>query len=83
MKLVLKLVLKLLLYGRSYCHLCDDMAQALRARGVAFDQVDVDADAALEARWGILVPVLADAQGREICHYHLDLAALERALGVK
>lgn len=71
------------LYGRAYCHLCEEMACALRARGVAFDEVDVDSDAGLESRWGELVPVLADAGGREICHYHLDIAALERALGVK
>jgi hypothetical protein len=59
------------------------MALALRARGVAFVEVDVDSDPALEERWGMLVPVLADAQGLEICHYHLDETALERALGVK
>ena len=35
--------------------------------------VDVDSDAALEARYGEFVPVLAGAGG-EICHYHLDLA---------
>lgn len=69
------------LYARTYCHLCDDMAGALRERGVAFELVDVDADPALEARWGLLVPALVDAQGAEICHYHLDEAALERALG--
>lgn len=71
------------LYGRAYCHLCEDMARQLRAHGVAFDEVDVDQDPGLEARWGELVPVLAGADGREICHYHLDLAALERALEVK
>ena len=73
----------LLLYGRAWCHLCEDMARALRARGVAFEEFDVDADPALEARWGELVPVLATAQGEEICHYHLDEAALDQALRVK
>lgn len=68
------------LLARTYCHLCDDMAAALRARGVAFDTVDVDADPALEARWGLLVPVLLDADGAEVCHYHLDEGALARAL---
>jgi len=58
------------------------MAQGLRARGVAFDEIDVDSDQALEARWGLLVPVLTDAADREICHYHLDPEALERALAV-
>jgi hypothetical protein len=57
------------------------MAQALRARAIAFDEFDVDADPALEARFGERVPVLTDALGNEICHYHLDAAALERTLG--
>lgn len=71
------------LYARTYCHLCDDMAAALRERGVAFELVDVDADPALEERWGPLVPALVNEQGDEICHYHLDPAALEQALAVK
>ncbi len=75
--------MKFRLYGRAYCHLCEDMAGALRARGVDFEEIDVDTDPSLEARWGELVPVLADAGGREICHYHLDPGALERALAVK
>ena len=75
--------MRLRLYGRGYCHLCEDMARALRERGVAFDEIDVDSDPALEVRWGPLVPVLTDASGREICHYHLDPGALDRALAVK
>ncbi|MGE0875733.1 MAG: glutaredoxin family protein [Burkholderiales bacterium] len=71
------------LYGRAYCHLCEEMAQALRSRGVAFEEFDVDADPVLEARLGELVPVLALADGTEICHYRLDEAALSAALGVK
>jgi glutaredoxin len=75
--------LKLRLYGRAYCHLCEDMAGALRARGVEFEEIDVDSNPGLEARWGELVPVLTDAQDGEICHYHLDEAALDQALRVK
>ena len=73
--------LRFTLYSRSYCHLCEDMARALRERGVAFVEVDVDADAQLEARYGERVPVLSDPDGCEICHYFLDYAALARALG--
>ena len=72
--------MRLKLYGRSYCHLCEDMARALRALGVEFDEIDVDADAALLERFDQLVPVLADASGREICHHRLDQAALRKAL---
>ena len=67
--------LRLTLYGRSYCHLCDAMLAALAALraefGFAVDVVDVDTDAALEQRFGALVPVLMHA-GTELCHYHLD-----------
>lgn len=69
----------LTLYGRYGCHLCEDMRLHLEElRGeLAFDLelVDVDADPALAARYGTLVPVLADGD-QEICHYFLDLVAL-------
>lgn len=69
----------LTLYGRRYCHLCDDMAAALeplRAQfGFALDVVDVDADERLEATYGELVPVLM-AGDFELCHYFLDAAAV-------
>ncbi|MDB5810428.1 MAG: glutaredoxin family protein [Betaproteobacteria bacterium] len=70
-------VIKLTLYGRTYCHLCDDMIAGLRAMqaGARFELeiIDVDSDAALEARYGEWVPVLVGADG-ELCHYHLDVA---------
>jgi hypothetical protein len=59
------------------------MAQALRARGVPFAEVDVDADAALEERYGDRVPVLTDAAGAEICFGRLDEAALQARLAVR
>jgi thioredoxin reductase (NADPH) len=63
------------LYGRVYCHLCDEMLAALEVlRGeYSFDieLLDVDADPALEAKYDELVPVL-EANGTELCHYFLD-----------
>ena len=69
---------RLTLLTRAYCHLCDDMRKALaeRAPGVSVREIDVDADPALEARWGMLVPVLL-ADGQEVCHYRLDTGALD------
>ena len=73
----------LVLYGRAYCHLCDDMAAALAALQPALrftlDVVDVDADPALEARYDELVPVLV-RDGIEICHHFLDRDRLQAAL---
>ena len=66
---------KLTLYGRDYCHLCDEMLAALEPLrdelGFAIDVVDVDSDAALEQRFGALVPVLMH-RDTELCHYRLD-----------
>ncbi len=41
--------------------------------GIEVEVVDVDADAALESRYDELVPVLLH-NGRELCHYFLDVA---------
>jgi thiol-disulfide isomerase/thioredoxin len=66
---------RLTLYGRSYCHLCDDMASALAPLLAEFDcrleVLDVDADPAALARFDALVPVLL-AGDEELCHYFLD-----------
>jgi Glutaredoxin-like domain (DUF836) len=74
---------RLTLYGRSYCHLCDDMLAALEPlldeSGTAVDVVDVDSDPALEQRFGMLVPVLLHAD-TELCHYHLDTAKVRAYL---
>jgi hypothetical protein len=73
----------LCLYGRSACHLCDVMADALRGLGVAFEKVDVDQWPELALRYGSRVPVLADTDGRELCHGRLDMAALRARLALE
>ena len=76
----------LTLLVRAYCHLCDEMRDALRplakAAGATITEIDVDADAAIEARFGDLVPVLlhGSIDGSELCHYRLDTARVENAL---
>lgn len=52
--------MQLRLYQRDECHLCDHALLALARAGVAeFESVYIDGDAALEARYGTRVPVLA------------------------
>lgn len=67
------------LYGRAGCHLCEDMAAGFHAlfaeTGIALRRVDVDADPALAARFGMSVPLLFAGE-REICRYHLDPTAV-------
>ncbi|HET9122962.1 MAG TPA: glutaredoxin family protein [Acidiferrobacteraceae bacterium] len=76
---------RLILFTRTGCHLCTDMARALEPLKTrlqfSLELKDVDSAPELDARWGELVPVLATAAGTEICHYHLDMAALRQALG--
>jgi len=60
------------------------MVAALRAlqpqHGFALEVIDVDADAALEARYDELVPVLVH-DGLEVCHHFLDREKLAQTLG--
>ena len=71
--------MRLTLLTRAYCHLCDEMrtevTALVAATAVAVDEIDVDGDPALEARWGDRVPVLL-AGGRELFHYRIDRAVL-------
>jgi len=78
---------QLTLLTRAYCHLCDTMRDALlplaRQHGATITEFDVDADPALEAAYGDLVPVLlhGDADtGAVLCHYHLDRLRFMAAL---
>ncbi|MDR5737873.1 MULTISPECIES: glutaredoxin family protein [unclassified Caballeronia] len=63
------------LYGRAWCHLCEEMRAELEpiaARfGVAIEWIDIDEDPQLEARYNERVPVLM-LDGVELCHYRLD-----------
>jgi glutaredoxin len=65
-----------MLLSRTYCHLCDDMLDALRRIGIEPIIVDVDADPALEARWNEQVPVLL-CHGELVCFHRLDHAAVQ------
>jgi hypothetical protein len=74
------------LYSRSYCHLCQDMLDALNLlqtpeRPFTVEVIDVDADEALVARFDELVPVLfADLDQPELCHYFLNVDAVKSVL---
>jgi hypothetical protein len=71
----------LILYQRDDCHLCDlALAMLARAHAPEFDSVFIDGDAALEARYGLRVPVLRDA-GRDMeLDWPFDAQALQALL---
>lgn len=59
------------LYGTSACHLCELAEELLVALcrdnpGVAFEKVDISDSDALLDRYGVRIPVMRDASGREL-----------------
>jgi len=71
------------LYGRAWCHLCEELRTELEPIaaefGVPIEWIDIDADPALEALYDELVPVLV-LDGVELCHYRLDETRVRSAL---
>ena len=74
---------QVVLYGREGCDPCAHARDALRRLGREFTfdlhERDVDADAALAARYGDRVPVIA-VDGREVSEGRIDAGAVRRAL---
>lgn len=59
------------LYGTSACHLCEmaeQMIDQMSARGaaIALQKVDISESDELFERYGLLIPVLANAAGAEL-----------------
>ncbi len=81
--------MRLTMLARAWCHLCDEMMDALgplaARHNVTVAVIDLDdpAHAALEADWGDKVPVLFAGEPdpvNELCHYRLDAARVTAAL---
>ena len=77
---------KLIVYGREDCHLCQEMIVALKnfqtQVSFEFHVVDIDSDPELIVLYGEKIPVLmSPLTNRMICHYFLDVAALDDYLG--
>lgn len=72
---------RLILYQRDDCKLCDEAVALLaRARVPDFESVWIDGDVEREARYGLRVPVLRDADsGREL-GWPFDLGSLQAFL---
>ncbi|PJJ97659.1 NrdH-redoxin [Lysobacteraceae bacterium NML91-0213] len=69
------------LFQRDHCPLCDQALDVLaQARAPDFETVWIDDDQALEARYGIRVPVLRAADGREL-DWPFDAAAVRTFIG--
>ncbi|HHJ35140.1 MAG TPA: glutaredoxin family protein [Gammaproteobacteria bacterium] len=77
------MLLKLKLYSRSNCHLCEAMEDELRpyieARDISVTRQLIDNDKNLEALYGTKVPVLT-LDEKILCHYFLDTEILLKAI---
>jgi hypothetical protein len=56
----------LILYSRPGCHLCEMAKIALEKAKLSVAEVSVESDPALEAEYGIEIPVLTDANGKRL-----------------
>ena len=70
------------LYGRPGCHLCDDARAALERVGHPFEEVDIEADDALLARYLERIPVIA-LDGAELYDFFVDEADLRTRLAAR
>ncbi|MBI4809279.1 MAG: glutaredoxin family protein [Nitrosomonadales bacterium] len=50
--------MELILYGKEFCHLCDDAEAILRGLGLFADYIDIASDEKLQERYSIRIPVL-------------------------
>lgn len=78
--------MRVLIYSRPGCHLCDDMkrvvaevAARLPDGSVEVSEVDISTEAALEHAYGREIPVLL-IDGRKAAKYRITAEALERKL---
>jgi len=74
---------RLVLYGKTDCHLCDEMKAVVEKvrREIPFtlEIVDIVSDPVLATAYGLEIPVLV-IDGRKAFKYHVDAAALRRRL---
>jgi predicted thioredoxin/glutaredoxin len=75
--------LRLAVYTREGCHLCEEMIAELGAwlegSGLGVSILDVDADPAACARFGLMVPVLT-VDGEPVCSGRFDPDVMEELI---
>ena len=75
--------MRVVLYGKPGCHLCDLAESRLRGmarrRAFALEKVDILSDPALEARFGLTIPAV-EIDGAVVSEGRFDEPAVERAL---
>jgi hypothetical protein len=79
-------MISLTVYSRPGCHLCDEMMATIErvAHGTALtvDVIDISTDPALEARYGLEIPVLL-VNGKKAAKYRVSETGLVQLLKVR
>jgi thiol-disulfide isomerase/thioredoxin len=77
--------MQLTIYSRPGCHLCDEMKAVVErvvrsaAQPLTIEEIDISTDPALEARYGVEIPVLL-VDGKKVAKYRVTEAALAKWL---
>ena len=77
--------MQLTIYSRPGCHLCDEMKAVVErvarsaAAPIRIEEIDISTDPALEARYGVEIPVLL-VDGKKVAKYRIGEEALRRIL---
>lgn len=75
---------QLTVYSRDDCHLCHDMTEALRVwqTRLVFDfmVIDIEGDAELTAKYGLIIPVLTAENDKVLCYGRLNPNTLQTHL---
>ena len=77
--------MQLTIYSRPGCHLCDEMKAVVErvvrsaAGPLTIEAIDISTDPALEARYGVEIPVLL-VDGKKVAKYRITEAALAKWL---
>ena len=81
-------MIRLTIYSRPGCHLCDEM-KALVARvgrqsaqPIAVEEIDITTDPDLEAQYALEIPVLL-VDGKKAAKYRISEAELTRLLSAR
>jgi hypothetical protein len=76
-------VIALTIYSRPGCHLCDEMKaivrRVARAMPLTVEEIDISTDPALEARYGLEIPVLL-IDGKKAAKYRIGEDELKSVL---
>jgi glutaredoxin len=70
---------KIVVYGKPECHLCDDARAVLERAGAPFEEIDITTDDALHAAYLERIPVVT-IDGEECFEFFVDEAALRALL---